>query len=202
MSTGATQAAPPAPIGERTAEVYRIAAELMVEKGFGGTSMADIAKVAGMTKAGLYHHIASKQDMLYRIMKHTMDAVESNVIAPAESISDPEARLREVIRLHVLGTIKQGCATAILMGQVRFLERAQKEKIIARIKNYQAFVEQAMKDLEQRGRLRDLDTHIAMMHLMNALMGIANWRSAKSHYELDQVVEDTTTFIMGAILKD
>ena len=37
----------------RTAEVFRAAAELMVEKGYGGTSIGDIAQAVGMTKAGL-----------------------------------------------------------------------------------------------------------------------------------------------------
>ncbi|MDB4459034.1 TetR/AcrR family transcriptional regulator [bacterium] len=37
-------------------------------KSFGGTSMNDIAKAVGMTKAGLYHHISSKQDMLFQIL--------------------------------------------------------------------------------------------------------------------------------------
>ena len=37
----------------------------MVEKGYGGTSISDIAKAVGMTKAGLYHHITSKQDILF-----------------------------------------------------------------------------------------------------------------------------------------
>jgi len=49
----------------RNEEVFRTAARLMVEKGYGGTSISDIAKAVGMTKAGLYHHITSKQDILF-----------------------------------------------------------------------------------------------------------------------------------------
>jgi len=50
----------------RNEEVFRAAAKLMVQKGYGGTSISDIAKAVGLTKAGLYHHITSKQDMLRR----------------------------------------------------------------------------------------------------------------------------------------
>ena len=44
----------------RNAEVFRAAARLMVQKGYGGTSISDIAKAVGLTKAGLYHHLVEQ----------------------------------------------------------------------------------------------------------------------------------------------
>ena len=44
----------------RNEEVFKTAAELMVQRGYAGTSMGDLAKAVGMTKAGLYQHISSK----------------------------------------------------------------------------------------------------------------------------------------------
>jgi AcrR family transcriptional regulator len=31
--------------------------------------MSDIAKAVGLTKAGLYHHITGKQDLLFQILQ-------------------------------------------------------------------------------------------------------------------------------------
>ena len=53
---------------DRLDEIYRAAALLICEKGYDATSMNDIAEAVGLTKAGVYHHIEGKRDLLFRIM--------------------------------------------------------------------------------------------------------------------------------------
>ena len=48
--------------GKRANHVYRIAAQIMCQKGYEGTSMNDIAEAAGLTKAGIYHYIRGKEE--------------------------------------------------------------------------------------------------------------------------------------------
>jgi hypothetical protein len=50
--------------GKRANHVYWIAAEIMCQKGYEGTSMSDIAEAAGLTKAGIYHYIRGKEELL------------------------------------------------------------------------------------------------------------------------------------------
>ena len=78
----------------RNQEVFRTAAELMVQRGYAGSSMGDLARATGMTKAGLCHHIGSQQDMLFQIPLHAMESLEREVTDPAKRLSDPEERLR------------------------------------------------------------------------------------------------------------
>jgi len=76
--------------GKRASHVYRIAAEIMCQKGYEGTSMNDIAEAAGLTKAGIYHYIRGKEDLLFEIMTYAMDNLDQRVIAPAREIADAE----------------------------------------------------------------------------------------------------------------
>ena len=48
----------------KSQEISLKAPPLLPEKGYAGTSMSAIAQVAGMTKATLYHHFTSKEDLL------------------------------------------------------------------------------------------------------------------------------------------
>ena len=48
-------------------EICRIAARVFFEKGYDGASMQDIAGAVGLTKAGLYHHVGSKDRLLFEI---------------------------------------------------------------------------------------------------------------------------------------
>ena len=51
------------------ARILEAALALFAQNGYLGTSMSDIARQLGITKAALYKHYASKQDILDRIVE-------------------------------------------------------------------------------------------------------------------------------------
>ena len=55
--------------GETKERILSAALELFAQSGYLGTSMSDIAKQLGITKAALYKHYASKQEILDRIVE-------------------------------------------------------------------------------------------------------------------------------------
>ena len=104
------------------------AARTFVERGFDATSVSDIAAALGVTKAGLYHHINSKEDLLFDIVSLGMDWLDEDVIKPVQGISDPEDRLREILVRHaVLTACNEGWIT-ILLDEIHALRPAQRRK--------------------------------------------------------------------------
>src|SRR5678816_163239 len=81
--------------------VFEVAAEVFHQKGYDNTSMSDVATAAGLTKAGLYHHISSKESLLYTVLNFGLDLTESYVMKPLETIADPLERLKTMIELHL-----------------------------------------------------------------------------------------------------
>ena len=185
----------------RNEEIFRTAAELMVQRGYAGTSMGDLAKAVGMTKAGLYHHISSKQDMLFQILLHAMEGLERAVIEPTKQIKDPEERLREMIRLHVRGLFDHGLEFGLLFPERRHLEPDQQQVVVQQIGNYRDLLSEAMRELANEGKLRELDIDIAVRHLMQTIAGIARWYNEDSGMAKDLLVEQTVNFNLSAILK-
>ena len=185
----------------RTADVFRAAAELMVEKGYGGTSIGDIAQAVGMTKAGLYHHISSKQDMLYQILNHAMDELDRVVSTPVRSIEDPEQRLRQLIRLHIQGSIEHGLAFTALMSEINHLAAKQQKQIRGRIEQYHALIRETLRELADSGRLRSLDIDIATMHIMKTITGIARWKYQDFASDAEHMIQETIAYTMAALLK-
>src|SRR5437879_12853221 len=84
----------------RAAEVYRKAAEIILQKGYDATSVSDIAEALGITKAGLYHYIHGKTQLLFDIMQYDLDELDREVAQPAHRIADAEARLRFMVEMH------------------------------------------------------------------------------------------------------
>lgn len=185
----------------RNEEVFRAAARLMVEKGYGATSMNDIAQAVGMTKAGLYHHIRSKQDMLFQILHFAIKGLEREVIEPSKRLLDPELRLRELIRLHVQGLFEHGLEFALLFPERRHLEALQQQLIEQGLDDYVSMLREAMQEMDKEGKLRDLDVNIASRHILHTIAGIARWYSRDAVSE-ELLAEQTVNFNMAAILKN
>ncbi|NIK58530.1 TetR family transcriptional regulator [Kribbella shirazensis] len=63
---------------------------LFAERGYRATSMQAIADQVGITKAALYYHFASKDDILRQLTLPLLDELET-ALADAEASGDPEA---------------------------------------------------------------------------------------------------------------
>lgn len=185
----------------RTADVFQAAAELMVEKGYGGTSLSDIAQAVGMTKAGLYHHISGKQDMLFQILNHALDELDRVVSAPVRLIEAPEKRLRQLMRLHIQALFNHGHTFTVLFSESNHLTESQQNAIRARIVEYHALIREALIQLDDQGRLRRLDINIATMLIMNAFTGIARWKHQDFTSDVDHLIQETVDYTMAALLQ-
>lgn len=74
---------------DRVRELLEISARLFAERGFDATSMRDISAAAGVSKALLYHHFASKDEIYAKIAfsstKHLYAFVEERIPADGSS---------------------------------------------------------------------------------------------------------------------
>lgn len=161
------------PSDERLAEIYRTAAQIILRKGYDATSVNDIANALGMTKAGLYHYINGKKELLFDIMNFGLGELDEEVAAPAQAIADPAARLRFIVASHArLVTRGQGAIT-ILVDEITALTPEQHRKITQRKREYFDFLRGTLDELKSGGRLQDVDTTAATF----SLLGMVNWLS-------------------------
>lgn len=82
--------------GDTKERIMETALELFAEKGYLGTSMNDIAKQLGFTKAALYKHYASKQEILDRIMERMNEMDYER----AKQFEMPEGNLAEIVAAY------------------------------------------------------------------------------------------------------
>src|SRR5881394_2679821 len=138
----------------RAAEVYHTAAKLILQKGYDATSVSDIANALGITKAGLYHYIHGKTQLLFDIMQYGLDELEREVAEPAKKIADPEQRLRFMIGTHARIVTRGHGAVTILVDEARALTPAQNRHIARRKRAYLDFLRATLEELKKQGKLR------------------------------------------------
>ena len=162
---------------DRAQEIYLTAAQIFFTKSFHSTSLNDIADQLGITKAGLYYYVESKQDLLFQIMNLGLDRVKNDVLLPAQKISDAEARLKFTILNHARLVAGGNHAVVIISDEISSLNFAQREKILERRRLYFEFVRATLVELEKEGKLHKIDITTATFTL-GMLMRRAAGRAA------------------------
>ncbi|HEX8000556.1 MAG TPA: TetR/AcrR family transcriptional regulator [Pyrinomonadaceae bacterium] len=185
---------------ERLAEIYRTAAQIILRKGYDATSVNDIANALGMTKAGLYHYISGKKELLFDIMNFGLDELEEEVAVPARAIKDAEARLRFIVSAHAqLVTRGQGAIT-ILVDEVTALTPAQGRKITQRKREYFDNLRGLLDELKVAGRLQDVDTTAATFCLLGMINWLSRWFRQDGALTAEQAAAELVKISLGGLL--
>lgn len=191
----------PARNNERLAEVYRTAAQIILRKGYDATSINDIANALGMTKAGLYHYINGKKELLFDIMNFGLDELDDEVVRPAQSIADAEARLRFIIASHArLVTRGQG-AISILVDEITALTPVQYRKITRRKRAHFDRLRDLLNSLKSEGKLHDVDTTVATFNLLGMISWLSRWFRQDGALTEEQVAEQLVKIAMHGLLR-
>jgi len=152
------------------------AARLIFEKGYEGTSMQDIADACGLTKAGLYHHVATKEALLVAIMEYGMDLFEEVVLSRVEHIPDPLERLRRTMACnHELVTHDASKEVTIILHEHQTLTGDAQARINGRKKRYVRFLEASFREAMAAGQIRKVDPTIASFALLGTVLWTYKW---------------------------
>jgi len=166
---------------QKLREICRVAARVFYEKGYDGASMQDIAEAVGLTKAGLYHHVSSKDTLLFEIMNYGMDILDESVLAKVKDIQDPREKLRQTILGHIDLVVRaRDMEITVILHENRSLKGNMRKSINARKRAYIDYLEDLIARVqEQAGVPPKVSPHIAAF----AVLGMINWLYQWYHLE-------------------
>jgi len=155
----------------RREELTRTAARLFAERGYHGTSLADLAEALGIQKASLYHHIASKEDLLWEVAESGAAAFHAALDAVPDEAPATE-KIRLALRGHLAVVSAQLDAATVFTREWRALEGDRRAVFLAERRRYEERIRDLFREGVDTGRLRtDLDVATAGLLLLSA----ANW---------------------------
>lgn len=190
------------PSADPRQEILRAAARLFQQQGYDGTSMNDIAAALELSKGGLYHHFQSKDEILFDLMNQAMDITEERVIKAARGISDPEERLRAVIRLHIGVVLSQSdWEITVMLHENHPLSPSLRKRINGRKKDYIHFVENLVGEVQRkRGSQSSVNPRAAAFALLGMVNWIYQWYKPQGALQEEQLARQyTEIFFAGAL---
>ena len=190
----------------RLNQIYYVAAKIFCDKGYDATSMSDIADAVGITKAGIYHHVKSKQDLLFAIMNFGMDRLEIQVITPARAVTDAEQRLRAILRNHALliieGSRPEGYSPlTVLNDEMAGLTPAHRRKVQLRKRAYLDLLRDTLRQLKEEGKLKDVDATVAAFSLFGMLLWLSRWYKPDGRLTGEEVASEIEKIALGGLLR-
>lgn len=190
-----------AQVDGRRAEVFRTAAKIILQKGYDATSVSDIADALGITKAGLYHYIKGKTELLFEIMKFGLEELEREVLVPAREIADPAERLRFVIATHARIVTRGDGVVTILVDEARALTPAQNRSVIRMKRKYIDCLRSTLDEMQKQGTLRNIDTTVAAFSIAGAVNWLSRWYRADGKLSAEEIARQIADFAFHGLLK-
>lgn len=189
--------------GERYRTILETAARLICVRGYEGTSMQEIAAACQMTKAGLYHHVQSKEQLLVDLMDYGMSAFEHLVLERVRALEDPVERLRECMRLniHLVTGEMGGCSkeVIIILHEHATLTGDARASIDGRKKRYVRFLEDSFSEAVRLGRIRAVQPTVAAFSFLGMVLWIYKWFQPGGRLTATQVAEDMVDLLFTGL---
>ena len=154
----------------RREELVTVASRLFAERGYHGTSMADLAEAMGLQKGSLYSLTESKQELLVVITRE--GAASFHAALDAVPDGEPLERIRLALRAHLGVVAGQVSAATVFTREWRFLDEPERTAFRAERRRYEERWHELLREAADRGALRaDLDVDAAVLLVLSA----ANW---------------------------
>jgi AcrR family transcriptional regulator len=183
--------------------VLRRAIELFNERGYDGTSVADLAKSLGLSKSAIFHHVSSKEDLLRAALDEALDglsAVTAAATGPHAETSSAVERLRATVAESVRILAAHLPAVTLLL-RVRGNTEVEREAL-ARRRAIDERLAALVREAVDEGSLRD---DIAPDVISRLLFGMVNslveWYRPGGPLSDEQVADAVTALAFDGLVR-
>jgi TetR/AcrR family transcriptional regulator, cholesterol catabolism regulator len=164
---------------ERRAEILERASEVFDTKGYDAGTLEDVAQAMGMRKAGLYHYVSSKSELLFLLFDRAWELGFERV-ADVPDIPDPGERLATLIRRHVALVAERKSLFTVFFGHRPRFDDAAERLFLERERRYVGVFARAVRDAAEAGLIAPVDPRIGAMGLLGLTSWVYKWYDPES----------------------
>jgi len=167
--------------------ILTAAAALFHEKGFNGTSMADLAGEVGMTKSSLYHHFPKKQALLSEIIEVTVNRVTPLIRQVAEADRPVRQRFHQAVAIHTAEAIRDQDAVACFTEEGRYLSQDFMAAHVVKRDDYERLFRRMFEEGIASGEFLEQDAEVAVSAILGMCNSVVRWYSAGGRHTPDAI---------------
>jgi AcrR family transcriptional regulator len=180
--------------------ILAAAVQLFAEYGYHAAPLRDIARIAGIQAASIYHHYPNKQSLLVEIMETYMQRLVSSMEQIVHTHDDPLQRLYSTIANHIRLHTSYKDEFFIIDTEIRALEDENRAYIISLRKKYEMLLQELLQDGMQRGSFRHSDVKVSSYAIIAMCTEVATWFRADGRLTVQQVIDIYSQMITAGLL--
>jgi AcrR family transcriptional regulator len=196
-------------MSEWRARILEVAMRRFAEFGFEATTIRQIADDVDILSGSLYHHFATKDEMLHEIVRDAVKQMRDNTIRIAQSPANAEHKLVALILLDLGELTRNQKVHAILTNDRRFFRQGKEFAYVVQAKKeaYLAWRTVVQDGIDSKLFRPDIDLFLAILTIIRMLNTAADWYKNEEDYvsgrigtyTLDKVIDFHLEFILSAI---
>jgi TetR/AcrR family transcriptional regulator, cholesterol catabolism regulator len=155
--------------------ILEAAAAVLAERGFAGTSLAEVADRAGTQPGSLYYHFASREVLIAEVLHRGVASVHAHVVAVLKELpADVSAafRLETALRAHLEFVLEQSTYARAGVRAIGQVPPEIDEPIAALREKYGQYLGKLFRLAAREGALPP-DANLGALRLL--VLGAANW---------------------------
>lgn len=196
-------------MNDRRSKILQVATRRFAEFGFAATTVRQIADDVDILSGSLFHHFATKEEMLHEIVRESALQMRDKTLRIAKAPADAEEKLAALVLLD-LGEMTQNQEVhAILYNERKLFRRREEFAYVLEAKNkaYLAWKSVIRDGIKKNLFRRNLDSYLTIMTIVRMLNTAADWYkredsallAAVGPYTLDQVIDFYLGFTLSAV---
>ena len=168
--------------------IINAAVVAIAANGYHGTSVRDIADLAGVSSAVLYHYFQSKHGLLQVIMLRGIEDLHATTEAALLGApADPAERLRAIVGVHVSGHLTFQREAFIGNTELRSLEPEARILITSRRDLQQRFFDHVIEDGSVQGVFHAPYPREASRALVTMCSAVSDWFNPKGPLSREEI---------------
>jgi len=180
--------------------ILQEAAHLFREKSYPGANLRELARRAGIQGGSIYHHFASKQEILFQLMDHTMTDMIERLTERLTGAQTPSEKLRRTIIFHIEYHVTGPDQTYITDEELRNLTSENYLKVVEKRDRYQKIIEQIMIDGKTAERWRLDEPKLYTRALIKMCAGVSTWFKPAGALSVAQIGEAYISLLFNGLL--
>jgi TetR/AcrR family transcriptional regulator, cholesterol catabolism regulator len=184
---------------DRKQQIYSTARSLFHERGYQATTVRDIAGRLNMQAGSLYAHIDSKEDVLWEIVNKAADQFLDAAEPIVASDLPPAAKLRTLVRAHVLVVAGNLAESTIFLHEWKFLGEARRQSIAERRRRYEQLFRQVIEQGIASGDFTPTDPKMATLLVLSAVNWLPQWYNPSGPLSPEEIADSFCDLVLAGI---
>lgn len=180
--------------------IIAAAARVFRTKGYHAATVQDIADAVGILKGSLYHHVKSKEDLLYLIVKEPIAQIYERMAEIVASDRPAGEKLRHAIRAHLEAFDRYHPHLFVYLREREEMKLRFREQFKLSPKQYERCWQQMLREGVKSGEFRpDLDVPVVAYGLLGMLNWLHKWYDPRGRLGARAVADQFTALALTGL---